>query len=79
MRQLFKRQLRTRNPLFLCLMTAAGLIYSLPLIFGIPSLLDNFFAAVIYLIYYSPAWAVGGLLLVNVVLSLSDRAEEELI
>ncbi len=71
LRSLLDRRFRTRNPLYLLLMTVAGLVCCLPLLLSVVgSLHMNWGLALGLLILTGPSWAVGILLLVNVSLSL---------
>jgi tetratricopeptide (TPR) repeat protein len=68
-RLLITRRFRTRNPIYLLLMTYMGLVYSLPLL-GVTELFQGNLNLLPLMIVYSPYWIVGIALLVNVVLSL---------
>ncbi len=78
-RLLLNRRFRTHNPVYLLLMTFAGFIYCLPLMFGGMTILQGDLTSVIILFFFSPYWIVGIGLLVNVSESLStDRPENTL-
>jgi tetratricopeptide (TPR) repeat protein len=78
-RLLITRKFRTRNPIYLLLMTCVGLIYCSPL-FGVIPFLQGDNSFILVTILYSPYWIVGIMLLINVFLSLqlekSDEHEE---
>lgn len=68
-RRLITRTFRTRNPVFLLLMTYVGLAFSLPLLLAV-GLLFGQWSVLPILVIYSPYAVVGVALLVNVFLSL---------
>lgn len=75
-RRLLNRRLRTHNPVYLLLMTFAGLICSSPVFMFLLSFEGDWFFAILSLIY-SPLLIVGFALLLNVFLSLFTRPPED--
>jgi len=70
LRKLFTLKFRTRNPIYLFVMIMCGLIFSLPLVFSLGLILQNFTAALVALLVFSPVIALGLVLLMNAVLSI---------
>lgn len=68
-RLLLARKFRTRNPIYLFVMSYVGLLYCIPLFIIIPFFQGNW-SSIFVLIFLSPYWAIGILLLMNVFLSL---------
>ncbi len=73
LRKLFTLKFRTRNPIYLFVMIMCGLIFSLPLVFSFGLILQNFTAALVDLLVFSPVIALGLVLLMNAVLSIFKR------
>jgi tetratricopeptide (TPR) repeat protein len=68
-RKLITRKFRTRNPIFLFLMTFVGLLYCIPLL-GVITLLQGYWIAILPTILSFPVLIVGIALLNNVLFSL---------
>lgn len=68
----------TRNPIFLFGMFVVGAIYSLPLILGLPDILNGSSLGFYVLFIMSPYWIFGLLILRNVFISLFGRQDENI-
>lgn len=68
-RKLIERKFRTRHPVYLLFMAVMGAIFISPLL-GVVELFEGNLYALLVVLMYSPYWAAGIALLVNVVLSL---------
>lgn len=68
----------TRNPIFLFGMLVVGAIYSLPLILGLPDILNGSSLGFYVLFIMSPSCFFGLLILRNVFISLFSRQAENI-
>jgi len=68
----------TRNPIFLFGMLVVGAIYSLPLVLGLPDILNGSSLGFYVLFIMSPSWLFGLLILRNVFISLFSRQAENI-
>jgi tetratricopeptide (TPR) repeat protein len=73
---LITRKFRTRNPIYLLLMTFMGLLYCLPVL-GLAEILQGDWIFILVIITASPNLVVGIALLMNVVLSLRLESSDE--
>lgn len=73
---LITRKFRTRNPIYLFVMTCVGIIYCLPLI-GMILLYQENWNLILPLVVYSPFSIIGVALLINVYLSLRLEKSNE--
>ena len=74
---LLTRKVITRNPIFLIGMFVVGAIYSLPLILGLPDVLNGSDFGFYVLFIMSPSWIFGLLILRNVFISVFGRQDED--
>ena len=75
--QMYVGKVITRNPIFLLGMFIVGVIYSLPLILGLPDILNGSDMGAYVLVIMSPSWFFGLLILRNVLIALTTSEEEE--
>jgi tetratricopeptide (TPR) repeat protein len=75
-RYLFNGKLRTRNPIYLSVMACLGLLYCTPL-FLLAPIFQGRWIAISALVFLSPYWMIGILLLKNVFLSMQIDLDGE--
>ena len=75
--QMYVGKVITRNPIFLLGIFIVGIIYSLPLILGLPDILSGSGMGAYVLFIMSPSWLFGLLLLRNVLIALTTSEDED--
>ena len=70
LRVLFAGRLRTRNLVYLVLLTIVGLVFCLPLVFILGTALTEWIGALLTLLIFSPSIALGLAIWVNVYFSM---------
>jgi len=75
--RLLARRFRTYNPLYLFVMTCFGLVLGSVLLFGLAAASQSPLASIFLVVFYSPYWIAGAVLLLNVLLSLFTTAPDE--
>ncbi|RJP48816.1 MAG: hypothetical protein C4583_13725 [Anaerolineaceae bacterium] len=71
LRMLITGKVITRNPIFLFGMFVIGMIYSLPVILGLPDILAGGGSGW-YVLILNPTWIVGLLILKNILIALKN-------